>query len=622
MKNIRTYFRAISDYRKNTDKVPECVRERNNISESCREEDLIECERVKCVIDTDWVEEIEKGLVFVEKALKEERQFIRSNGEVVPIEKAKNVSRTSVEHLSRHSELITRFDEDENLTPDKIYTVEKLSDYSVYENRFLYMMLCYLRDFVSLRYSLILEAVNTYKGSARVNKTVHSVKGELNFKMELSETSREDEYLSAHNEAKSVLDRIDSIYKTVTIFLSYPLMQEVKKSPMLKPPVTKTNVLKMNFNFKGALALYEYISAYNGDGYTLTKEVKTIKGFKGSVADDFSDIIKSASFAAYEYGLDIKEYLKGEYEKEELERKREAQQKLFEQIELLKKRIKESGFDTEEYILLLEKKNKILQEDSDRLRIEEKKNRDLTEKISAQEEEILSLNTALEEANENLLRQAEQHAQEIARLNATHREEIQKLNFEHEQTVQRLNREYELSMKKLAEEHETEITALKAAQKDEIDKLNSEHEQTVVSIKQEYDDKIDRLNAIRLKESEAARETQTRLETENGKLAEENSKKQSDIDELNRDKLLLKANVNALKHKFGAFDGNENFSEKENFDDVEEQYLEFKKFFKSTWSKTKKEIRKKSKEEATKSVADGKTARTNQKTDKKDGEES
>lgn len=607
MKNIRTYFRAINNYRKVTDKVPECVRERINISETCRDEDLIECERVKCVIDTDWVDEIEKGLVFVEKALKEERQFIRSNGEVVPIEKAKNVSRSSVEHLSRHSELITRFDEEENLTPDKIYTVEKLSDYSVYENRFLYMMLCYLRDFVSLRYSLILEAVNTYKGSAYVNKTVRSIKGELNFKMELSEVSRDDEYLTEHNEAKAVLDRIDSIYKTVTIFLSYPLMQEVKKSPMLKPPVTKTNVLKMNFNFKGALALYEYISAYNSDGYTLTREVKSIKGFKGGVADDFSAIIKSASFAAYEYGLDIRDYLKGEFEKEENERKLEEQRKLREQIELLKKRVKESGFNTEEYMLLLEKRNKVLQEDSDRLRIEEKKNRDLTDKIAELDVEISNLKTALDEANENLIRQAEKHAMEIAELRRVQAEEINRLNLEHEQAVQAINAEHYKVVQDLKEEHVKEI-----------DVLNAAHEEAVSAIRTECASKIEEVNELRIKESESARKICAELENDKRELTDENARKQAGIDMLNEEKLVLKASVNALKQKYGAFDGNENYCEKENFDDIEEQYLAFNKFFKTTWAKTKKEIRKKSKAAMKEGIRLEKTVKSNN--NDKDGE--
>ena len=56
----------------------------------------------------DVIEESGHTINEVCKAIKMERQFIRSQGEVVDIEKVKIVSRDSVEHLARHSNMITR----------------------------------------------------------------------------------------------------------------------------------------------------------------------------------------------------------------------------------------------------------------------------------------------------------------------------------------------------------------------------------------------------------------------------------------------------------------------------------------------------------------------------------
>ena len=106
----------------------------------------------------------------MEKAIAEERQFIRNNGEVVPIEKVKRVSRDSVEHLSRHSNLITKKSTGDNLIPEQLYTVERLNDYAVYENRFLYMLLTYLNEFIGMRYMRILDLTNTYQGSLDLEK--------------------------------------------------------------------------------------------------------------------------------------------------------------------------------------------------------------------------------------------------------------------------------------------------------------------------------------------------------------------------------------------------------------------------------------------------------------------
>lgn len=631
MKCINTYFRAVNDYRKNTNKQAECVKTRKNVAESDRENDFIEVERVKCTIDTDWVDEIEKGLVFVEKALKEERQFIRSNGEVIPIEKVKHVSKNSVEHLARHSDLITRYNEDEDLIPDKIYTVERLSDYSVYENRFLYMMLCYLRDFVSLRYSLIVDAVNTYKGKARIKKTVKSSKGELNFSMELSEVSYDDEYLREHNDAKEVLDRIDLIYRTIIVFLSYPLMQEVKKSPMLKPPITKTNVLKMNFNFKGALALYEYISAYNGNGYTLTTEVNAIKNFKNVVAEDFAELVGEASFLTYEYGLGVRDYLKEEFEKEEVLRKEEEQRKLVEQIENLRKRVKESGMGMEEYMLLLEKRNRILQEDSNQLSIARKKNEQLTAELEDKKKTIENLTAEVEELSSRLTDERNRHEREVAELKAefvaekeamenAHREEIKNLNDKYAQETENMRIAHEQEITRLCESYKIETEQLNSAHAAEIENLKTAHEEERARLVSDYENKLretvekyERSIAVATeKRAAAAAETEsviTALNGEKEKLSKDNDEKLATINELNANALILKAKVNALKHRYDAYEGDENYSEENNFDEVERQYEEFRKFFKSVWRTTKRAIKKDSRQKMKQELLDAKSGK-------------
>ena len=631
MKCINTYFRAVNDYRKNTNKQAECVKTRKNVAESDRENDFIEVERVKCTIDTDWVDEIEKGLVFVEKALKEERQFIRSNGEVIPIEKVKHVSKNSVEHLARHSDLITRYNEDEDLIPDKIYTVERLSDYSVYENRFLYMMLCYLRDFVSLRYSLIVDAVNTYKGKARIKKTVKSSKGELNFSMELSEVSYDDEYLREHNDAKEVLDRIDLIYRTIIVFLSYPLMQEVKKSPMLKPPITKTNVLKMNFNFKGALALYEYISAYNGNGYTLTTEVNAIKNFKNVVAEDFAELVGEASFLTYEYGLGVRDYLKEEFEKEEVLRKEEEQRKLVEQIENLRKRVKESGMGMEEYMLLLEKRNRILQEDSNQLSIARKKNEQLTAELEDKKKTIENLTAEVEELSSRLTDERNRREREVAELKAefvaekeamenAHREEIKNLNDKYAQETENMRIAHEQEITRLCESYKIETEQLNSAHAAEIENLKTAHEEERARLVSDYEnklretvDKYERSIAVVTEKSAAAAAEKesviTALNGEKEKLSKDNDEKLATINELNANALILKAKVNALKHRYDAYEGDENYSEENNFDEVERQYEEFRKFFKSVWRTTKRAIKKDSRQKMKQELLDAKSGK-------------
>ena len=174
-----------------------------------------------CDIDIEWIENIEEGLIYVEKAIREDRQFIRTEGEVVPIEKVKRVSKASVEHLSRHSDLITRAPKDMNhIIPDKLYVVEKLSDYLVYENRFLYMLLCYLKDFIQMRLDKIRDKTTTYQSEMFMDKSVEANQRQLKYALNYSDVYKNDPFLVDEYKKIKYVDRLETIYAMVVSFFS------------------------------------------------------------------------------------------------------------------------------------------------------------------------------------------------------------------------------------------------------------------------------------------------------------------------------------------------------------------------------------------------------------------
>ena len=89
---LDTYYRAFKDYRKETLKSNVCERDRRAVINSNVEQDKLESTKYTVTIAEDWIKAIEDGLKFVEQAVGEERQFIRTNGEVVPIEKIRKIS--------------------------------------------------------------------------------------------------------------------------------------------------------------------------------------------------------------------------------------------------------------------------------------------------------------------------------------------------------------------------------------------------------------------------------------------------------------------------------------------------------------------------------------------------
>ncbi len=605
MSKMDVYYGALVDYRKNTRDEAECSRQRKYIARANTAEDKIEVSITECTIEEDWIVAIERGLEFVEKAIKEERQFILSNGEVVPIEKAKNVSKESVEHLAKHSNMLTRMPKaGEDLIPDKLYTVERLTDYSVYENRFLYMLLCYLRDFIALRYNAIVEAVTTYSGKLAIHKTFSTGERKTVVQVTLDEKLKNDEYLRAHNASKDTVERIDGLLKAVVSFLSYPLMEEVSKAPMLKPPITETNVLKMNKNFKGAMELYYFVTAYDKRGYELRTETKTLAPFKDLVADEIAEAVELCSFLTYEHGMGIEEVLKANYEEKLKRLREEEQEKKVEQLNALRKRIREHGDSPEEYMLLLEQRNRFLEADSAQLARAKIEIKGLNDRITALTDEngelraeIAELNVRLLEKEQEIERLIEEHAAEIARIEEEHAAELSRLEEEHAEEIAALKRAHEQEIFTLNEEHQAELARRNAEYEEMLAKTREEYEARIAKLTEEHEM---RLSATEEKYQSRIRTLTQEYEENTQKLSEELlgnkenlTRAEARIEGLEQENTLVAAKLNSLKKQSGLYDGKEEYTSREGFDELEKQYNYLKALFKEQWKLTKKGIRKK-----------------------------
>ena len=543
-------YRAFRDYRKNTENDRDCER-RRRAAVRAGANDALEIDETECEIEEDWIEAIEEGLGHIAGAIGEERQFIRSNGEVVPIEKVKSVSRESAEHLSRHGELITRRQE-EDIIPDKLYTVERLSDYSVYENRFLYMLLCYLRDFISYRYGKISEYSNTYRGRLRMEKTVDTGSRQTVISLRTEDVRKNDARMIEKSGVKEKLARIDSTLKTVHLLLGTPLMQEVAKAAMLKPPITETNVLKMDKNFKGALRLYYFLISYQKDGFIVRENTHKYSPLPDEAADEFAETAELIAFLMYAHGMRLGEELKRAYEEEEERRKREEIRKKQERIKGLNKRIDASEKSAEEYMLLLE----------ERCRSLEKQNSSQTE-MRSRAERLLAEAQQREAALEISLQESRRAADDAAK---AYGEEKAQLEEEYRSAIAALQQRQSEERDALSAKHAAETAALKAEQ-EEREKAFSEEIAGLQATGREIEEKL------------AAAEHQ-RLQAED------------EIAHLKEECTLAEARLNALKSEYGAFAPEDDFTSQERFEEIERQYEVFRAFFKKEWRKTKKRIRK------------------------------
>ena len=543
MKQTDLYYRAFREYREITARERENQNQRRSIAASGVDQDRLETVKNICVIDEEWVKEIEKGLVFVEKAIREERQFIRNDGEVVPIEKAKSTSKASVVHLARHSDYITHLPEDPegDLIPDKIFLLEKNSDYAVYENRFLYMMLVYTRDFIKIRLDKIREARNTCHIDMHIQKDVKFGSRHIVYETTLTEDRRDESVSSWDKKNLEIYDRIEMAEHWVQALLGTPLMDQVSKVAMIKPPITKTNVLKMNHNFKMAVALYEYLSAYVGDGYTMQEVRKSFTPLSADTADEISETVLLTSFLAYKSANNLEGDLREAFEAYKKQEEAEREAELLARIKRLKRRIAETGESPEEYMLALEARCR-----------------------------------ALEDGEKKLVKACEERDAARAALDGKDEEYSSMLHG-----VDLLVQETD-EAKAANVELRASFASEKAAMLDELEVqkgiYRAELEREGEAYRRECDERV----------AEAERRCAQRIAEAEEKVVEAHRQ----YAELEERKRMISAELHGLRQKCGYKTDAEDYTSKERLDELEKEYIAFIRFFNGEWKKTKKSIRR------------------------------
>ena len=583
MNILDIYYRAFKEYRKETADNTLCEKDRKTLKKSNTNADKLHTIKYLCVIDEEWVRNIEEGLEFVEKAVQEERQFIRVNGEVVPIEKVKRISKDSVEHLAKHSEMITHVpeDEDENLVPDKLYMVEKLSDYAVYENRFLYMLLCYLRDFIQYRLEKIEVLRRTYISDLAVSKKINTKKRVFILETTIHEERLDNPYPIVDAVSASMVKRIENCQSIVNMLLNTDLMTQVAKTPMIKPPIVKTNVLKMNNNFKKSLALYDYIASYKGEGFTY-EEVKTdFVPFPEKLADELADSFLLSAFTAYKVGNGIEDLLETEYKEEEKRRKDAENKKLEERLKRLKKRALESNKTLEEYMLVLEEHAKALERDSEELAVVRQEIGALKHRIDIITLEKKELNRRFTE----LSGQIDEKDREIASLNQKYIEDTTSLKNAHEQAISDLKADCEGQIEAKQLEFSAQMQEVISSYENQSTELKTQKEQL----------EADALE-IKQREEKLESEIERREKEIDGKLRTDYEAKAKEAkktaDDALKELALVRGELDGMRAQQGLLTPSTEYSSRDRFVELQEAYVAFEKFFKSQWQITKKEIRK------------------------------
>ena len=510
------------------------------------EKDVFQRIKNEIKIEDDWIIFAESKMKYVEKAVFENRQFIREEGEVLPIERIKRVSHNSVEHLAKHSDYIEKYTKDEEIIPSKLYTVNKDTDYGVYENKFIYLLLLTLSDFITRVKDDILASIKSDNGIFNVSRKNEILGDEITLSLRMTFKSLDVEDSILENEA-SKLKRMDELKERVNVLLQTPLMQIVSREPVISSNITKTNVLTMNENFSNSLELYEYLLNYDKSFYKNEKIANVVP------------LSSNLAFPVIGFELLVsllKNSLMDEYEASskalEVDFKKKAIDDLSKRIEKLKDSYQN---DPASYIALLEDKIKLLE---------------------GERENSIALHDSLDKiilANDGLKKENESLTKDIENLLSKLKDVEDKLKDIH-LAEDLVRREYEDKLK----EKNAEIVELRDSLKKKSDECVS-----ITIEKQNALAKIDKLkedlDSLRKNNSEQVREFELKLE-----------EKEREIQELLEFKRLNEARFKGIQAMAGELNASMGDTSKEAFDELENEYNAFTRYYEEVWNRTKKEI--------------------------------
>lgn len=456
------------------------------------------------VIDMDWVIAIEETLPYIQKAIDEQSRFIKQAENVVRIKKAK-----------------------------KILTVEREEGFAIYENRVLLTLIHKALMFVDDKYSKMKDVPNDSYNNITMNRHLELNQQKLDFSVNYVNEDHESlaEDLDVEDiESLSDFDRIRRIRQGLNECLATPLMKEIAKEPQVKPPLTQTNLLKENPNFKKAVELWSFLDTYKKQGFELVGEE-----YNGKMTDENKeDVYLAMEFQHFMMSITtnpaLRKMLQEKYEEEnalakevadrpekvkemvleaqtEAVRKEEIE-KLTAEITELKQKIAEQKQKIEEQANIIKtQEGKIAALENEReshAKQVEQMNADFAEKTRIAEENFANRLSAKQKEfddaqtahNEYVTKLNTDNANKIAELNTNHSNEVAQLKSDYENRIDTINKENATATANLKSDYEGQLTSMKADYTSQI----KNYEKQIADINAENAKNVKELNDNHAKE--------------------------------------------------------------------------------------------------------------------------
>lgn len=430
--------------------------------------------------------------------------------------------------------------------------IDEQESFAIYENRVLLTLIHKALMFVDDKYSKMKDVPNDSYNNITMNRHLELNQQKLDFSVNYVNENHENmaENLDVEDiESLSDFDRIRRIRQGLNECLATPLMKEVAKEPQVKPPLTQTNLLKENPNFKKAVELWNFLDTYKKQGFEIVGEE-----YNGKMSDENKeDVYLAMEFQHFMMSITtnpaLRKMLQEKYEeenalaKEESDRPEKVKEMALEaQIEAVRKeeteiRLKEirerekqildlnseikslkiTLDQKEQQILTLKGQISALQDELDNTKNELKETKlkllEAQKEIERLKEEIEKLTAEITELKETLENERESHAKQVEQMNVDFAEKtrIAEENFAnqlsakqkefddaqtaHNEYVTKLNTDNANKIAELNTNHSNEVAQLKSNYENRIDTINKENATATANLKSDYEGQLTSMKA-------------------------------------------------------------------------------------------------------------------------------
>lgn len=366
--------------------------------------------------------------------------------------------------------------------------IDEHESFAIYENRVLLTLIHKALMFVDDKYSKMKDVPNDSYNNITMNRHLELNQQKLDFSVNYVNEDHESlaEDLDVEDiESLSDFDRIRRIRQGLNECLATPLMKEIAKEPQVKPPLTQTNLLKENPNFKKAVELWSFLDTYKKQGFELVGEE-----YNGKMTDENKeDVYLAMEFQHFMMSITtnpaLRKMLQEKYEEENALAKEEIE-KLTAEITELKQKIAELES-------VIEEKNKIIDEQQAEIRRLQTENEQQKALIAEQKQKIeeqANIIKTQEGKIAALENERESHAKQVEQMNADFAEKtrIAEENFANQLSA----KQKEFDDAQTA--HNEYVTKLNTDNANKIAELNTNHSNEVAQLKSDYENRIDTIN--------------------------------------------------------------------------------------------------------------------------------